>query len=97
MDGQSEIANLIIIDLRKTYVTKVDQQYQWENYLPMVEYTYNNTIHTSTGKTPFEIVEGRPKLPLMVKHLSNVFAADVYSKDLTKSFQRVKVSISITQ
>ena len=86
MDGQSEIANLTIIDLLKAYVTKVDHRDQWEKYLPMVEYAYNNTIHTSTGKTPFEIVEGKPKLPLMVKYISNVFAADEYSRDLTESF-----------
>ena len=49
----------------------------------MVEYAYINNIHTLTGKTPSEITEGRLKLPLMVKYLSNVFAADEYSKDLT--------------
>ena len=75
-DGQSEIANLTIIDLLKAYVTEVEQRDQWEKFLPMVEYAYNNTIHTSTGKTPFEVVEGKPKLPLMVKYLSNVFAAE---------------------
>ena len=96
-DGQSEIANLTIIDLLKVYVTKVDQRDQWEGYLPMVEYAYNNTIHTSTGKKPFEIVEVKPKLPLMVRYLSNVFAADEYSRDLTESFQKVKDVISITQ
>ena len=75
----------------------MDQCDQWEKYLPMVEYVYNNTIHTSMGKTPFEIVEGRPKLPLVVKYLSNVFAADEYSKGLIESFQRVKDHISIVQ
>ena len=91
MDGQSEIANLTIKDLLKAYVTKVDQHDQWERYLPMVVYAYNNTIHTSMGKTPFDIIEGRPKLPLMVKYLSNLFAANESSKDLTKSFQGLKM------
>ena len=58
---------------------ELDQRNQWEKYLPMVEYAYNNTIHTSTGKISFEIEEGRPRLPLMVKYLSNVFAEDEYS------------------
>ena len=96
-DGQSEIANLTIIDLFKAYGTEVEQRDQWERYLPMVEYAYNNTIHTFTGKTPFEIVKGRPKVPLMVKYLTNVFAAEEYSKDLSKSFQKVKDAISIAQ
>ena len=72
MDGQSEIANLTIIDLLEAHVMEVNQCDQWERYLPMVEYAYNDTIHTSMGKTPFEIVEGRPKLPLVVKCLNNV-------------------------
>ena len=63
----------------------------------MVKYAYKNTIHTSMGKTPFEIVEGRPKIPLMVKYLSNVFATDEYSQDLIKYFQKVKDAISIMQ
>ncbi|MCO5548013.1 hypothetical protein L7F22_001469 [Adiantum nelumboides] len=66
-DGQCEIANLTILDLLKAYVTEVDQCSQWEKYLPLVEYAYNNTIHTSTGKAPFEVIEGRPKSPLLLK------------------------------
>ena len=97
MHGQCEIANLSIIDLLKSYVLEVDQQDQWERSLPMVEYMYNNPIHTSMGKTPFEILEGKPKLPLIVKYLGNVFAIDKYSKDLKESFQRVKDAISIIQ
>ncbi|MCO5594117.1 hypothetical protein L7F22_048138 [Adiantum nelumboides] len=57
-DGQSEIANLTVLDLLKAYVTEVDQHSQWEKYLPLVvEYAYNNTVHTSTRKAPFEIKE----------------------------------------
>ena len=51
----------------------------------------------STGKTPFEIIEGRSKIPLIVKYLGNVLAMDKASKDLKESFQRVKDAISITQ
>ena len=82
MDGQSEIANLTIIDLLKAYVTDVDQRDQWERYLPILEYAYNNAIHTTTGKTPFEIIEGQSKLPLIVKYLGYVFVADEYSREL---------------
>ena len=96
-DGQSKIANLTILDLLKAYVTEVDQRDQWEKYLPLLEYAYNNTIHTSTGKAPFEIIEGRTKLPLIVKTLGHVFAADEYSRDLKESFQKIKDSISIAQ
>ncbi|MCO5581095.1 hypothetical protein L7F22_034971 [Adiantum nelumboides] len=58
-DGQSEIANSVVLDLLKSYIS--NQKTQWERYLPLVEFAYNNTIHSSTGKTPFEIVEGAMK------------------------------------
>ncbi|MCO5601610.1 hypothetical protein L7F22_055733 [Adiantum nelumboides] len=96
-DGQSEIANLTILDLLKSYVTEVDQRSQWEKYLPLVEYAYNNTVHTSTGKAPFEVIEGRPKSPLLLKVHGKIFAADEYSRDLKESFQKIKEAISISQ
>ncbi|MCO5574510.1 hypothetical protein L7F22_028295 [Adiantum nelumboides] len=68
-DGQSEIANLTILDLLKSYVTEVDQRSQWEKYLPLVEYAYNNIVHTSTGKAPFDVIEERSKSPLLLKYL----------------------------
>ncbi|MCO5560538.1 hypothetical protein L7F22_014153 [Adiantum nelumboides] len=53
-DGQSEIVNSTVLDLLKCYVS--DNPAQWEHYLPLVEFAYSNTIHSSTGKAPFEIV-----------------------------------------
>ncbi|MCO5583035.1 hypothetical protein L7F22_036941 [Adiantum nelumboides] len=59
-DGQSEIANSVVLDLLKSYIS--DQKTQWERCLPLVEFAYNNTIHSSTGKAPFEIVEDFAKV-----------------------------------
>ncbi|MCO5585893.1 hypothetical protein L7F22_039827 [Adiantum nelumboides] len=96
-DGQSEIANSIVWDLLKAYVMEVDQRNQWEKYLPLVEYAYNNTVHTSTGKTPFEVIEGRAKVPPILKMHGKIFAADEYSRDLRDSFAKIKEAISIAQ
>ena len=84
-DGQSEIANLTIIDLLKAYVIEVDQRNQWEKYLPLVEYAYSNTIHSSIGKASFKIIEGRPKFPLIVKYMGNVFAAQMSIQGISKN------------
>ncbi|MCO5593344.1 hypothetical protein L7F22_047355 [Adiantum nelumboides] len=78
-DGQCEIANLTILDLLKSYVKEVDQRSQWEKYLPLVEYAYNDLVHISTGKAPFEMKEGRSKSPLLLKVHGKIFAADEYS------------------
>ncbi|MCO5571422.1 hypothetical protein L7F22_025162 [Adiantum nelumboides] len=96
-DGQSEIANLMVLDLLKAYVTEVDQRSQWEKNLPLVEYAYNNTVHTSIKKAPFEVIEGRPKSPLLLKVHGKIFAADEYSRDLQESFEKIKEAISIEQ
>ncbi|MCO5573363.1 hypothetical protein L7F22_027132 [Adiantum nelumboides] len=96
-DGQSEITNLTILDLLKSYVTEVDQRSQWEQYLSLVEYAYNNIVHTSTGKAPFEVIEGRSKSPLLLKVHGKIFAANEYSRDLKESSQKIKEAISISQ
>ena len=85
-NGQSEITNFTIIDLIKACVVEVGQSEQWEKYLPLVENTYNNTIHTSIGKAPIELIEGRPKTPLIVKPHEKIFVINEYSKDLKKYF-----------
>ncbi|MCO5612135.1 hypothetical protein L7F22_066397 [Adiantum nelumboides] len=96
-DGQSEIANSIVLDLLKSYVGEVAQSNQWEKYLPLVEYAYNNTIHTSTGKTPFEVIEGRPRLPLILKPHEKIFAADEEVRDIRVAFDKIKQSIQYAQ
>ncbi|MCO5595281.1 hypothetical protein L7F22_049322 [Adiantum nelumboides] len=60
-DGQSKEANSTVPDLLKCYAS--EHKATWEHYLPLVEYTYNNTVHTSTSKAPFEIVERGKKVP----------------------------------
>ena len=38
----------------------MDQQSHWEKYLPLVEFAYNNSYHSSIGMPPFEALYGRP-------------------------------------
>ncbi|KAH9331552.1 hypothetical protein KI387_003660, partial [Taxus chinensis] len=37
----------------------MDQQYKWEEYLPLVEFAYNNTYHASLKMAPFEVLYER--------------------------------------
>ena len=68
-----------------------------EKYLPLVEYAYNNTIHSSTGKTPFEVIEGRPQFPLILKPHNKIIAADEEVRDIRVAFDKIKESISLAQ
>ena len=89
--------NSTIFDLLKCYVNEVDQRNQWETYLPLVEYAYNNTVHASTGKTPFEIVEGYPKVPPILRTKDKILAADEYVRDVRQAFTKVKEALQMAQ
>jgi hypothetical protein len=45
-------------DMLRMYV--MDNQTQWEKYLPLVEFAYNNSYHSSIGMPPYEALYGRP-------------------------------------
>ncbi|MCO5556282.1 hypothetical protein L7F22_009828 [Adiantum nelumboides] len=94
-NGQFEIANLVVLDLFKSYIS--DQKTQWERYLPLVEFAYNNTIHSSTGKAPFEIVEGAMKVPPFLSTKDKIFEADEYTRDLDTAFAKVRETLQRSQ
>ena len=62
-NGQTERVNQVIKDMLRMYV--MDHQTQWEKYLPLVEYAYNNSHHSSIGRIPYQALYGIPcKNPL---------------------------------
>jgi hypothetical protein len=62
-DGKTERVNQVMEDMLRMYVT--DNQTQWEKYLPLVEFAYNNSFHSSIGMPPYEALYGIPcKTPL---------------------------------
>ncbi|MCO5606162.1 hypothetical protein L7F22_060349 [Adiantum nelumboides] len=70
---------------------------KWEQYFPLVEYAYNNTVHSSTGKAPFEIVEGGKKVPPILHTKDKIFEADKYVQDMDEMYKKVKVTLEKTQ
>jgi len=57
-DGQIEKVNQVMEDMLRMYV--MDQQKQWERYLTLVEFAYNNSYHNSLDVAPHEALYGRP-------------------------------------
>ena len=37
----------------------IEQGETWDSHLPMIEFTYNNSYHSSIGMAPFEALYGR--------------------------------------
>ena len=56
-DGHAERVNQVLEDMLRMYV--MDQPSKWEDYLHLVEFSYNNHYQASAKLSPFEILYGR--------------------------------------
>jgi hypothetical protein len=56
-DGQSERTIQSLEDLLRACV--LEDGGSWDRYLPLIEFTYNNSYHASIGMAPFEALYGR--------------------------------------
>ena len=56
-DGKSERTIQTIEDMLRVCV--VDFKGNWDEHLPLVEFSYNNNYHTSIGMPPYEALYGR--------------------------------------
>jgi len=62
-DGKTERVNVVIQQFLRNYVA-ADQQ-DWVDHLESAEFCYNNSEHSATGSTPFQIVTGKsPIMPM---------------------------------
>jgi hypothetical protein len=59
-NGQTERVNLVIRQFLRNYVA-ADQQ-DWVDHLELVGFCYNNSAHSATGSTPFQIVTGKSRI-----------------------------------
>ena len=57
MDGQTERVNTFLEYMLWMYIR--DHPNKWEEYLYLVEFSYNNHYQASTKLSPFEILYGR--------------------------------------
>ena len=53
-DGQTEVMNRMLFTLLCVLIKKNIKE--WEEFLPIAEYAYNRARHSTTGKSPFEVV-----------------------------------------
>ncbi|KAK2355410.1 hypothetical protein QL285_092825 [Trifolium repens] len=56
-DGKTERTNQSLEDLLRACV--LDDRGSWDDVLPLIEFTYNNSFHASIGMAPYEALYGR--------------------------------------
>ena len=80
-DGQTEIVNKFLTIMLRAFVD--ENLTDWAEWLPLLEFAYNNSVHKSTGATPhFLLYEFHPKTPL--DFLGTKELDDALRKTLTK-------------
>jgi hypothetical protein len=62
-DGQAEKINHVVMTYLRAFARKSPDS--WHKLLPTAEFAYNSSVHSATGKTPFELDLGyTPRTPL---------------------------------
>jgi hypothetical protein len=56
-NGQTEVVNKCLETYLRCFAS--ERKNQWAQWLPLVEWWYNTSYHTSTCMTPFEVVYGQ--------------------------------------
>ncbi|OWZ00633.1 reverse transcriptase [Phytophthora megakarya] len=75
-DGQTERVNRVLVDLLKSYAQSF---HNWSDYLPMAEFAINNTVHASTGHTPFFVNAMRhPRRPSTLGAVDSSLSGGIY-------------------
>ncbi|KAE9611636.1 putative nucleotidyltransferase, Ribonuclease H [Lupinus albus] len=87
-DGQSEVVNKCL----ETYLRCMcsDTPLQWVKWLPLAEWWYNTTFHTSIQATPYEIVYGQPP-PAYLPYLLGESKVELVDRSLVKRDEMLKL------
>lgn len=77
-DGQIEVLNRVIEQYLWSFVHH--QPTSWGKFLIWAEWSYNTSIHSTTGLTPFEITFGKkpPNIPHYLAGTSNIDVVDEF-------------------
>jgi hypothetical protein len=75
-DGQTEVVNKCLETYLRCFSSQ--NQNQWAQWLPLVEWWYNNSYHTVTRMTPFEALYGQnpPSVQSYLPGVSKVKVVD---------------------
>src|SRR5258708_1770620 len=78
-DGQTERVNQEIEAYLRVFMSH--RQDDWADWLPLVEFAYNNKVHAATHQTPFELDAGQhPHLGVEPMRTSTVEAVDTFAR-----------------
>lgn len=87
-DGQTERVNRVLEDMLRSFCSI--HQHSWDQYLPYVFFAYNNSIHESTGYSPFFLNFGRhPRTPVSLDVSDNVSSVPSSVEQFASSMNKI--------
>lgn len=78
-DGQTEVVNRTLEMYLRCFTSSKPKQ--WMKWISWAEYCYNTSIHSVTGKSPFEVVYGRPP-PTLLTYIPGTAKVAAVEKEL---------------
>ncbi len=102
-DGQTERANRTLIEMLRAYVTPHHDD--WDEWLTPVEFAYNDSVHATTGHTPFFLNTGQhPHTPLSLASSSSIpsstaqpESAEAFLRRMAQHIERARLLIQRAQ
>lgn len=96
-DGQTEILNRVIEDILRMYV--MDKPSKWEDYLHLVEFSYNNGYHASLKMSPFEeLYDRRCNTPVSWDNPTNRTVVCLeFLRDMEDQMTKIKQNLKAAQ
>ncbi|KAI3518312.1 hypothetical protein L1887_06894 [Cichorium endivia] len=96
-DGQSERAIQTLEDMLRACV--LDFGGNWDTYLPLAEFSYNNSYHASIGVPPYEMLYGRKcRTPFCWGEVGQrVLGSTEIVQKTTEYIQRIRERLQVAQ
>jgi hypothetical protein len=96
-DGQTEIVNKCLEGYLRCFVS--DKQTQWFKWLPLVEWWYNTSFHTTKKMKPFMALYGYhpPSITSSLKEKSKVQAVEDHIENQQQILQILKDNLTMAQ
>jgi hypothetical protein len=78
-DGQTEVVNRTLEMYLRCFTSSRPKE--WARWIPWAQFCYNSSVHSSTKKTPFEVVYGR-KPPTLLSYVAGTAKTEAVDKEL---------------
>ena len=97
IDGQTERTIQTMEDMFRACV--LDFHGNWDDHLPLIEFAYNNSHHSSIGMAPYEALYGQPcRSPLCWEEIGNkVILRPKIVEQTTKKIRTIRARRKATQ